>query len=569
MNSIKDIDLKPKPGKKYWSNCQREWREEFIYFLMVDRFHDSKQRRPLEFKDRHHGFGDEQELKASCGGTLRGIIHQLNYIKDLGCTSIWLSPLFKNNPESYHGYAIENYLQIDERWGTKEDLEQLVDQAHHLEMRVFLDVVLHHSGNNWDYPGGYDYYYYNGEKFPLEKWRYTDRPVPIEFRNPELYNRKGQIQNFDTYPETQDGDFFQLKTFRTDESLEALYVQDLLITLHCYWIKETDVDGFRLDAVKHMGPETISRFCSYIREYAYSLGKRNFFLFGELLGNEETYNHYIGPKTSISYEDKNLYYGLNSVLDFPLYYMLEGVIKGKDSPGKLIQRYENLQRGALNRGEYGEYLVTFLDNHDQIGKSIKHRFGYNASPEQIIAGVGFLLCALGTPCIYYGTEQGLDGCGNSDVFIRESMFNLHEYNTNLMNRQSCIYKGIAAIAALRKKIPALKFGRMYMRKTSSDGVHFQFPHCERCTLAFSRVLFNEEIIVVYNSSVSESKEEFIEIDYRINKHSKHLELLYGYENWVEVLKPKDGSKKRFVRLYLQPKQFIILKSIMEENKKEN
>ena len=560
MKSIKEVDLKPKPGKKYWTNCHREWREEFIYFVMVDRFHDSRKRRPLEFKDRHHGFGEEHELQLSCGGTLRGIINHLAYIKDLGCTAIWLSPVFKNNPESYHGYAIENFLEVDERWGTKEDLAELVDMAHHLDMRVFLDIVLHHSGDNWSYPGGYDYYYSNGEQFPMERWRYDEGPVPVELRNPDLYNRNGQIRNFDAYPETQDGDFFRLKTFRNDDSLEALYVQDLLITIHCYWIRETDVDGFRLDAVKHMGPESISRFCSYVREYAYSLGKRNFFLFGELLGGEETYNHYIGPKTSIAYEDKNLYYGLNSVLDFPLYQILEGVIKGKDSPGKLIHRYESLQRGALNRGEYGEYLVTFIDNHDQVGAAIKRRFGYNATPEQVIAGIGFLLCALGTPCIYYGTEQGMGGCGNSDVFIRESMFNLHDYNTNILNSDSTIYKSIAAIAALRKKSPVLKFGRMFMRKIASDGINFHFPHCEKCTLAFSRILFNEEILVVYNSDVSQSKEECIEIDYRINKNSKHLQPLYGYENCVDVLQPKNGSKKRFIRLYLQPKQFIILKS---------
>lgn len=562
MRSIKEVDLRPKPGKKYYVNGHREWREDFIYFVMVDRFHDSNKRHHLEFEHSHHGFGEEHELNKTCGGTLRGIISHLNYIRDLGCTAIWLSPIFKNNPESYHGYAIENYLEIDERWGTKEDLEQLVDMAHHMDMKVFLDIVLHHSGDNWSYPGGYDYYYHEGMQFPIEKWRYEDVPAPIELRNEDLYNRKGQIRNFDAYPETQDGDFFRLKTFRNDDSAQAMYVQDLLITVHCYWIRETDVDGFRLDAVKHMGPENISRFCSYIREYAYSLGKRNFFLFGELLGGEETYNRYIGPKTPVSYEDKNLYYGLNSVLDFPLYHILEGVIKGKDSPGKLIERYETLQRNALNRGEYGEYLVTFIDNHDQVGANIKHRFGYNASPQQIVAGIGFLLCSLGTPCIYYGTEQGMDGCGNGDAFIRESMFNLHDYNTNILNPHSSIYKSIAAIAELRKKSSVLKFGRMFMRKISSDGINFHFPHCAKCTLAFSRILFNEEIVIVYNSSVSEAKEECIEIDYRINKRSTHLKPLYGYENCVEILRPRNGNKQRFVRMYLRPQQFVILKSTM-------
>ena len=561
MKSIKEIILTPKPGKKYWQNCHREWREEFIYFLLVDRFHDNSKRRPLDFSDRHSGFGDEQQLQQSCHGTLRGIINNIGYIKNLGCTAIWLSPVFQNNPESYHGYAIENYLDIDKRWGTKEELEELVDLAHYLDMRVFLDIVLHHTGNNWSYPGGFDYNYYEGIQFPLEKWRYNDKPLPVELLNPDLYNRKGQIMNFEAYPEVMDGDFFNLKTLRNDNSKEAHFVQDLLITIHSYWIRETDIDGYRVDAVKHMGEEVISTFCSYIREYAYSLGKRNFFLFGELIGSEETYNRYIGPKTSISHDDKNLYYGLNSVLDFPLYHILEGVIKGKTSPEKLIERYSSLQHNALNRGEYGEYLVTFIDNHDQVGSMVKHRFGHDATNEQIIAGMGFLLCALGTPCIYYGTEQGLEGCGNGDWSVRESMFSPTDDKVNVLNQKSKIYKSIAAIANMRQTSSVLKFGRMYMREISSDGVYFHFPNCPKCTLAFSRVLFNEEIVVAYNSSTSDAKVEYVNVDYRINKLSKCMENIYGYDCCVDILHPIDSKDKiRFIRLQLKPMQFVILKS---------
>lgn len=414
MKTVTELKLTPKSGKKYWHNCHREWREEFIYFVLVDRFHDSKKRNSLEFANGHSGFGDEQQLQKSCGGILRGIIEHIGYIKNLGCTAIWLSPVFQNNPESYHGYAIENYLEVDKRWGTKDDLEELVNTAHRLDMRVFLDVVLHHSGNNWSYPGGYNYN--NGERFPLEKWRYDDMPIPIELRNPDLYNRKGQLRNFDIFPETRDGDFFLFKTFRNDNSREAQFIQDLLIDIHCYWMREADIDGFRVDAVKHIGEEAISRFCPYIREYSYSPGKRNFFLFGELTGSEELYNGYIGPKTSFIGDDKNLYYGLNSVIDFPLYHILDGVIKGKSSPEILIEQYTSLQKNALNRGEYGEFLVTFIDNHDQVGQTIKHRLGYDATPEQVIADIGFLLCVLGTPCIYHGTEQGLDGHGNTDYY---------------------------------------------------------------------------------------------------------------------------------------------------------
>ncbi|WP_317192126.1 alpha-amylase family glycosyl hydrolase [Cyclobacterium marinum] len=474
IKSINEIDLSPKPGKAYWVNCHREWREEIIYFLMVDRFHDSEARHSKNFDIRHPGFGNEDQLQKPFGGTIKGIINNIDYIKNLGCTALWLSPVFENNPGSYHGYAIQNYMDVDKRWGTKEELEQLVDKAHALDIRVFLDIVLHHSGDNWSYPFDYDYFYAEGQRFPLGSWREKDRPLPVELKDQEVYNRKGQIRNFDAYPETQEGDFCTLKTFRNDGSPASEDLQAILAKIHCYWIRETDVDGFRLDAVKHMKGGDISRFCSNIREYAYSLGKRNFFLFGEIIGNDEMGNPYIGPK--MLPEDRNVYYGLDSILDHPLHSVLAEVIKGNSSPNKLIQRYSDLQRNALSRGEYGDFLVTYIDDHDQVGMDFKHRFGHNATPEQIVAGMGFLICALGAPCIYYGTEQGFEGNGMDDRYIREGMFDPDDKETNVLNQESWIYKNIAVLAHLRQKEAILKFGRMYFRETSENGLDFQFPN---------------------------------------------------------------------------------------------
>ena len=113
ITSIHEIDLSPKPGKVYWTDSSREWREEFIYFLLVDRFHDDLDRVTNTVPGRQKGFGSAQQLKKTCGGTLRGITRHLDYIRDLGCTALWLSPVFENNDASYHGYAIQNYLNID------------------------------------------------------------------------------------------------------------------------------------------------------------------------------------------------------------------------------------------------------------------------------------------------------------------------------------------------------------------------------------------------------------------------------------------------------------------------
>ncbi|MCU0241969.1 MAG: alpha-amylase family glycosyl hydrolase, partial [Vicinamibacteria bacterium] len=190
--SIKDIDLRPLPGKRYWS-CEREWREEFIYFLMVDRFHDNRARRPVAIEGRSSGSGSPERLRRFCGGTLSGIARQLDYILDLGCTAIWLSPIFENdgapdlNSDSYHGYAIRNYLSVDPRFGTKRDLIELVEQAHRREMRVFLDAVANHAGNVFHYPGNLPYYYADDSRqYEIGGWNHPDYPVPVELRNPKF-----------------------------------------------------------------------------------------------------------------------------------------------------------------------------------------------------------------------------------------------------------------------------------------------------------------------------------------------------------------------------------------------
>ncbi|NJM26170.1 MAG: alpha-amylase [Bacteroidia bacterium] len=555
--SIHDLDLSPKAGKQYWKYGGREWREEFIYFMLIDRFHDNRIRKPLPADGKLKGFGTSEQLQKTCGGTLNGICNNLDYIMDMGCTALWLSPVYENNTDAYHGFAVQDYTEVDARFGTMEDLANLVDAAHTRDMRVFLDVVLHHSGNNWSYPGDEAYYYYKGAVFPFGNWRLEGKPLPVEFRNPDLYARKGQIRNFDSYPETREGDFYNLKTFRTDDSPEAIYVQELLTKIHCYWIRETDVDGFRVDAVKHMGEKTISQFCSHVREYAYKLGKRNFFLFGELVGPEEMYNRYIGPKTSIQVDDTAIYYGLNSVLDFPLYHVLSDVILRRATPESLIDRYESLRKNAMSRGEFGEFLVTFLDNHDQVGQRIKSRFGCDATVRQIVGGVGFLLCALGTPCIYYGTEQGFQGSGEGDWNVREAMFDLSDPSVNALNKDNTLYKEISRLAIIRKHNPVLKFGRMYMRESSHDGKVFQLPVTDDRMIAFSRILYDEEMLIVFNSSTTEHDEEYIVVDRSLNPEGSVFTYCYGGHGKIHVLRNEDESW-HFVKLKLEPGQFVIL-----------
>ena len=192
----------------------------------------------------------------------------------------------------------------------------------------------------------------------------------------------------------------------------------------------------------------------------------------------------------ISIDGNTVYYGLDSALDFPLYFTLPSVIKALKVPDYLVRRYESLR--DLNASVGKHYLVTFIDNHDQVGQATKLRFAARTPDEQVIAGIGYLLCSLGTPCIYYGTEQGFFGEGERDYEIREAMFDLTCQKTNYLNQDCTIYREIAELARIRHQTKALQAGRMYLRQVSGNGRDFAFPGGHSCTIAFSRILADEE-----------------------------------------------------------------------------
>lgn len=562
--SLDQIDLSPIPGKEYF-NFAREWREEFIYFLLVDRFHDGQARSHVQQSGRSQGIATPDRFY---GGTICGITENLDYIAGLGCTAIWVSPVFENNGEAYHGYNINNYLSIEPRFGSKQDLVDLVAAAHALQkngkpwpIRVILDVVINHSGDNWFYQGGVNQGYSQDQQFPFGDWRRPDRPVPTELRNPAWYHRRGNMGNYDQYPENQHGDMSGLKDYANDDDDIGSAVINALIRSYCYWIREADIDGFRVDAVKHMGELACSRFCSNVREYAYSLGKRGFFLFGEVATpSDDIYNRYLGPNTSSSDGD-TVFFGLDSVLDFRLAEgvyndsgnaPLRDVLKGFQGPQTLFNRLEAQRERALNRGEMGRYLVSFVDNHDSFWQPTG-RFARGAADAQVIGAVGFLLCSLGTACIYYGTEQGFSGQGG-DNDMREAMFD-KAGGGDLLNTGCGIYQEIAKIAAVVRELEPLMFGRMYYRQISGDGAGFGFPFGSTYTLAFSRILYGREVLVAYNVS-GQARSDSVVVDATLHADGTTMTFVYGGAGTVRVNTAPGGFRN--VQLNLAPYQFVIV-----------
>jgi len=547
-----------------------DWRDQFIYFLLVDRF-DDNQPHPAYQAGTSGSGRDPNQGRLFQGGKIKGITRRLDYIQELGCTTIWLSPIFKNRIDkldSYHGYGVQDFLKVDPRFGTLEDLQELTSEAHSRGMYVIQDVIFNHAGDVWAYPGEFPYYYYKGQRFPFGHWREHDPRAslqredgvwPQELQDPEVFKRKGEIRNWADDQQALDGDFLSLKEL----DLQQPKVLNTLIQSYKSWIVNADIDGFRIDTVKHMENTAVAIFCNAIREYAQRIGKHNFFLFGEIVDDDQTIQKYIGRNTRLENSNER-FPSLDAALDFPLYFDLEDVIKGFKTPDVLRHRYERFQTQYSDHGAASRYFVTFIDNHDQMARPYRRFMHNNPNKQQAVLAMAYLLTSLGIPCAYYGTEQGFDGGGDNDSYVRECMFGgqwgaFNSQGSHFFNQEHDIYKGIQAIGLLRKKEPVMRYGRQYFREISGNGNDFGHPQSGQCTLAYSRILDTEEILIALNLT-DQAREDYITVDKNLSSPGYVMyNLLNKNAEQIEVLNSDDNRAN--VQVKLGPYEMAILKVV--------
>lgn len=523
-----------------------DWRDLIIYFLLVDRFDDNRKGvRP--YSATAPKGKDPEQGRIFQGGNLKGIVRRLNYIQGLGANAVWLSPVLKNRQEkadSYHGYGIQNFLEVDPRFGRLEDLQKLVRSAHQRGMYVIMDIILNHTGDNWAYPGDHPYYFSKqaGAPFDFGYWRQNDPAAgihdndavwPSELQRPDAYKRRGQIRDWQDADEAVNGDFLSLKEL----DIRRPDVLDALIKVYKYWITMADIDGFRVDTVKHMESGATAIFCNAIREYCRRIGKHNFFIFGEIVADDDTLQRYLGRNSRIDGTNER-FPALDAALDFPLYFILEETIKGFLNPSELRNRYERFKTHYADHGEAGQYFVTFVDNHDQMSRPYRRFMHGNPFPEQAALAIGYLLTCQGVPCIYYGTEQGFDGGGDNDSYVRECMFGglwgaFDSTAGHFFKPSHPIYKSIAQIAAIRHREPALRYGRQYFREISGNGMDFGYPIDGKCTLAYSRILDDTEILIALNLD-AEPRADYITVDTSLSAVGAQLKNLLDPRAQIKV-----------------------------------
>lgn len=532
-----------------------DWRDKWIYFLLVDRFNNP------DAPPAHDWNDSRAEYK---GGNLKGIRAELDYLKDLGVGALWLSPVLKNpswEQGSYHGYGIQDFLTVNPRFASDpeaarlnpdladNELRDLVDEAHARGIRVILDIVLNHAGNLFGYasgpPSGENAETFWHESAQTIFWRdengvgrpeWTHFPSnpsrqfgvwPSEFQNDGYFRRQGNVG-----PDETRGDFHALKELVTEyrDPAESTHfpVRELLISAYQYLIARFDVDGFRIDTLKFIDVETERNFGNAIREYALSLGKKNFFTFGEVWDSEEKIAQFIGRNART---DQGDLIGVDAALDFPLFETLPAVIKGWTPPvaleGLYAHRKATQQFLITSHAEASRYFVTFLDNHDLKGYRFCPGPGVPAGrfDDQLALGIGCLFTLQGIPCLYYGTEQGLTGNSQpNNEGVREALWG----KANAFNRDHPFYKVIQQISQVRAAEPALRYGRQYFRPISGDGFHFGPSIFDGGVTAFARILNDREVVVVANAFTGSS--DFageVLVDRSLNPEGTVYEILYS------------------------------------------
>lgn len=590
------LDEARRAGLGYFPSPE-SWQDEILYFLLPDRFSDTKNR-PLLTREEivrlrktlsrpdwnWRQWADSGKLWQ--GGTIGGIAKRLGYLKTLGISAIWIGPVLKQrcHVDTYHGYGIQDFLEVDPRFGTREDLLALVQAAHRKGIRVVLDIIVNHTGDAWGYlpPGeppakcrneppyrAWPGYYGDPASRETYGWQVAWRNVsqdglstdpgavtlrdqglwPREFQDGARFTRAGKGDlgrgdKADPHAEFRRTDFFALK----DLALDVAPTLEFLVDCYRYWIAIADVDGYRVDTVKHMELETARNFAGAIREFAEMLGKRNFLIISEIAGGEDYQDLYLDHMSILG---RNM----TAALDIgAARTILTGVGKGLLPGREYFAGFDPFDDGFGSHRNNGGRHVSILDDHDHVSGE-KVRFSADIPDEfavkdyQIVVPTAIQLFTLGIPCIYYGTEQAFAGPAQSQVehlrsegwkdsgnygdrYLREAMFGpknprarfdrpieeqQSDPDTSLpgfgpfgtsgkhcFDTSSPAFIRIAALCKVRSGHLALRVGRQYHRPIRLPNRWFELPPAGEI-VAWSRILDTLEYLCIVNPHATESR----------------------------------------------------------------
>ncbi len=436
-----------------------DWRDQVIYQIFTDRFDSGDAALSHAHPDAALA---PRAPKGLHGGDLPGIQRRLDYIRGLGASAIWISPVFLNDGRSaYHGYCTSNFRVISPHLGGLAAVYELTQAAHERGMYVLLDVVCNHMGRRvtCDHPE-YPAFRKPPRAYRL-RWIDKKRKYPPPFHRLDCFHNHGHIKRFEGQ-EMILGALSGLDDLRT----ERPDIRQYLIDTYRQLISETDCDGFRIDTVRHVEWSFWREFAPAMHAHAAALGKHRFLLLGEVWEHDDAkLAQFVGrckpldlAQLEPDVEPQRL---LDTVTDFPLYYALSDVFLRQRPPSLLRTRRERLRTGPFDR-DHIDLLLTFLDNHD-VPRFLWRGHGNWSRQERealLRAALAYLFFMPGLPCVYQGTEQGFHG--GPDPLNREDMFD--HFNTS-----HPLYGWIARLATLRRERPAWRRGSVRFLQADEHG----------------------------------------------------------------------------------------------------
>ena len=369
--------------------------EDVLYLIMPDRFANGNQENDI-IKGMKESATDRNNLYARHGGDLQGIANHLTYISDLGATAIWLNPTQENDMKegSYHGYAITDYYQIDRRFGTNQEFKELVKQAHSQGLKVVMDMIFNHCGNE---------NYLFADKPSKEWFNFSSNYVQTSFKTANVMDI--HASNYERRIAT-DGWFASVMP---DFNQRNRHVARYLIQNSIWWIEYAGINGIRQDTHPYADFDFMSQWCKEVNEeYPY------FNIVGETWLNSNVQIAYWQKDSKIA-APKNSY--LPTVMDFPLQGLMNQAFDEETGEwgGGLYRLYDYLSQDLVYANPMG--LLTFLDNHDTSRFAADEDKANNLTRYK--QALAFMLTTRGIPQIYYGTEILMSGNkGNGDGALR-------------------------------------------------------------------------------------------------------------------------------------------------------
>ncbi|MBI4647029.1 MAG: alpha-amylase [Bacteroidia bacterium] len=491
-----------------------DFEASIIYFLLVDRFYNGQQANDHPLKDK-----DIAPQADYYGGDLAGITQKIreDYFSDIGINMLWISPIVQNPLEGYveciephskfsgyHGYWPIATIKIDHRFGTDNEFQTLIDEAHDGNINVILDFVANHVH----------------EKHPVYQehpdWA-TELILPDGRKNLRLWDEQRLTTWFDTFLPTFDLFKPEVIKFQSDSAL--------------YWIQKFELDGFRHDATKHI-PEVFWRsLTKNMKDKIMLPENKKLYQIGETFGSRELIGSYVGSGMLNAQFDFNLYFdtrtafavdassfknleqSLNESLDYYGRHHLMGNITGNHDIARFIS--------------YAGEALKFSEDDKEAGWTRNIKVENPVGYKKLAALTAFIMTVPGIPVIYYGDEIGMPGAGDPDN-RRPMKFD------NLSPDEKWTKETVKKLVQLRKENITLIFGDYLTLKVTTD------------EFVYARTYFDKTSIIIFNKS-SESRKVVFEVLEQINCKGLKRNFSAGF-----------GQTGRGMTVKLRPYSFEIL-----------